>query len=126
MPPRYSMDTEERLASPCGSKAEFRAWATSYFAQRQEVVKLVCVPVTQDSGSEEVGVTCKAYAYCMKHTTEEKAPCKVCWRVQGKAGMMQAARIANQVDGVAGLSQHAPLPLMSENANFAPAPPCQA
>ena len=89
-------------------------------------VKLVWAQITQDSGSEEVGVTFTAYAYCMKQITQEKRPCKVSWRVQGKAGMMQAARIANQVDGVAGLSQHAPLPLMSENANFAPAPPCQA
>ena len=89
-------------------------------------VKLVWAQIIQDSGSEEVGVTFTAYAYRMKQITQEMRPCKVRWRVQGKAGMMQAARIANQVDGVAGLSQHAPLPLMSENANFAPAPPCQA
>ena len=73
MPPRYILETDE----------EFQAWVTSYFAQRQEVVKLVCVPVTQDSGSEEVGVTFTAYAYCMKQITQEKRPCKVSWRVQG-------------------------------------------
>ena len=106
------METEERVASPCGSKAEFRAWATSLFAQRQEVVKLVCVPVTQDSGSEEVGVTFTAYAYCKKHVTQEKRRCKVSWRVEWKEGMTQVARISDQADGLAGPSGHAPLPRM--------------
>jgi hypothetical protein len=113
MPPRYILETGERLESPCGSKEEFQAWATSFvFAQRQQVVKLVWAQVTQDSGSEEVGVTFKAYAYCKKHVTQEKRPCKVSWRVEWNEGMMQVARIANQADGLAGLSRHAPLPLM--------------
>ena len=83
---------------------------TSHFKQEKKVVKLVWGPVTQDSDSEEVTFT--AYAYCKQHVTQENEPCKVSWKVEWKEGMMQVARIADQVDGLAGQSAHAPLPRM--------------
>ncbi len=104
------MESGHKLHPPCASKEEFQRWVTSHFKQEKKVVKLVWGPVTQDSGSEEVTFT--AYAYCKQHVTQENEPCKVSWKVEWKEGMMQVARIADQVDGLAGPSAHAPLPRM--------------
>ena len=77
----------DSLAATCGSRAALIKWGTSFFEQRDEVVKLYCSACEADQGPEGAPLTFRAYAYCIKHETSEGKNCPVRWRVYGVAGI---------------------------------------